>query len=421
MIGGHAGTAAGRAAGLVVAATCVALIATGCSSASGSATPTLHWYIGKQSSPAFTDDAAACTKASGGRYRIKVEDLPADATAQREQLVRRLAARDSSIDLIGMDVVWTGEFAKAGWVKEWTGEDRAAVSDGNAPAAVATATFENRLWGAPQNTNAQVLFFRKDLVPQPPKTWDDMITMAERLPVDGRVEAQGAQYEGLVVWFASLVSSAGGSIIDNDKVTLGQPAVEALRIMKRLATSKAADPSLENAQEDQATTAFVAGKAAFMVNYSAVYPSLQKEAPQLVDKVAVAPWPSVRPDQPSKVTLGGYNLGVGNFTKHPAAAFSAAMCLRNDESQVRNAAEGGLPPTILSLYQDPRIKRALSQSDVLLGSISNATQRPVTPAYNDVSLVIQKTIHPESQINPQGTERSLRSKLNTVLHSGGLI
>src|SRR5581483_10546079 len=155
MIGGHARSTATRAVRLVVGLSLVSALTTACGSASSGAAPTLHWYIGKQSSPAFNDDATACSKASGGRYRIKVEDLPADATAQREQLVRRLAAKDSSIDLIGMDVVWTGEFAKAGWVKEWTGDRRSAVTAGNAPAAVATATFEDRLWAAPQNTNAQ--------------------------------------------------------------------------------------------------------------------------------------------------------------------------------------------------------------------------------------------------------------------------
>ena len=50
------------------------------------------------------------------------EFLPTDATQQREQLVRRLGAEDSSIDIIGMDVIWTAEFANAGWIQEWKGK-----------------------------------------------------------------------------------------------------------------------------------------------------------------------------------------------------------------------------------------------------------------------------------------------------------
>ncbi len=47
--------------------------------------------------------ASATPRAANGAYRIQVVDLPADADAQREQLVRRLAAGDSSIDVIA----WT--------------------------------------------------------------------------------------------------------------------------------------------------------------------------------------------------------------------------------------------------------------------------------------------------------------------------
>src|SRR5689334_11004353 len=76
---------------------------------------TVSWYTAPQPGRSFQDAAAACSNASKGRYRIDVVPLPSDASQQREQLVRRLAAKDSSIDLISMDVVWTAEFAEAKW------------------------------------------------------------------------------------------------------------------------------------------------------------------------------------------------------------------------------------------------------------------------------------------------------------------
>src|SRR5581483_3654898 len=280
----------------------------------GSHTVTINWYIGKQSTPAFVHDAAACSKTSGGRYRISINDLPADASQQREQLVRRLAAKDKSIDVIGMDVIWTAEFAEAGWVKEWTGDQLAGVADGRLPAALATAQYKGRTWAAPQNTNAQILFYRKDLVPKPPVTWDDMINEAKRLGPNGRIEAQGARYEGLVVWFASLVASAGGQIIQDDHAVAGPATVKALQVMHDLLASHTADPALSNATEDTTTQSFIAGRAAFMVNYSALFSSIKAQAPDLVPKIGFAPWPRVAPDLPSRPTLGGFNLGVGAFT-----------------------------------------------------------------------------------------------------------
>ena len=58
--------------------------------------PTLNWYINPDNG-GQADLAKKCSDTAGGRYQIKTSLLPNDATAQREQLVRRLAANDSSI------------------------------------------------------------------------------------------------------------------------------------------------------------------------------------------------------------------------------------------------------------------------------------------------------------------------------------
>ena len=89
---------------------------------------------------------------------------------------------------------------------------------------------------------------------------DDAIALAKQ----GKphyIEEQGAQYEGLTVWFNSLVDSAGGQIVSKtNKVVVGPPVELAASIMHRLATSPAADPSLNIDQEDQARTG-VRGRA----------------------------------------------------------------------------------------------------------------------------------------------------------------
>ena len=84
---------------------------------------TLNWYAYNEPGGSFDEIAKECSAKSGGRYQIKVVKLPQDADQQRELLVRRLAAEDSDIDLMTMDVIWTGEFAEAGWVLEWKGPD----------------------------------------------------------------------------------------------------------------------------------------------------------------------------------------------------------------------------------------------------------------------------------------------------------
>ena len=184
---------------------------------------------------------ATCNKQAKGAYKINLERLPTDANAQRELLVRRLAAEDSSIDLMGMDVIWTAEFAQAKWIKEWTGADKAAATKGKLKGPLRSVQYQDKTWAMPFTSNTQLLWYRKDKVKTPPKTWDEMIDQAIKL--NTAIEVQGRQYEGLTVWVNSLIASAGGQIVDeNGKVKVDATAKQAAEIMKRLASSKAAPP-----------------------------------------------------------------------------------------------------------------------------------------------------------------------------------
>jgi multiple sugar transport system substrate-binding protein len=410
-----------RAALLALAAclTVLALAACGGSSTKNGRA-TINLWVFNEPSGSFTDAAKRCSQQSGGRYQIVFNALSNDADQQRQSLVRRLAAKDSSIDIAGMDVVWTAEFAEAGWILPWPTAEADKLKQGTLAGPLKTATYKNRLWAAPANTNTQLLWYRKDLVPNPATTWDGLIDQAIKLPKANYIEIQGAQYEGVTVWFNSLVQSAGGTIVANGKVTLGPPGQRAAEIMKRLATSKAADPSISAEKEDQTRIAFESGSAAFEVNYPFIYPSAKEGAPQIFKQLAWKPYPAVDQGKPAKAPIGGINWGVGAYTKHPAEAFQAAACLRNEQNQREAAAKGGLPPTLSKIYDDPTFKKSYPFSDLIRKQVDSGAVRPQTPAYADVSLAIAKTVSPPSNIQLNGFLNDLRSKLKDALESKGL-
>ena len=118
-----------------------ALVACGGSS-SGSGPRELTFFVAIQPGGTIEEVSERCSKESDGKYTINPEFLPTDATQQREQLVRRLGAEDPSIDIVGMDVIWTGEFANAGWVEEWTGALKKQVTEKVFPNVIETASFE---------------------------------------------------------------------------------------------------------------------------------------------------------------------------------------------------------------------------------------------------------------------------------------
>jgi ABC-type glycerol-3-phosphate transport system substrate-binding protein len=106
---------------VALAAVLLAACGGGTTGGGGGGTPTLNWYIFHEPSGSFAAAAAACSAASGGEYNIQIRELPTAADGQRSQLVRRSAAKDSSLDILGLDVVWEAEFAGAGWIQPWTG------------------------------------------------------------------------------------------------------------------------------------------------------------------------------------------------------------------------------------------------------------------------------------------------------------
>ncbi|MER5350930.1 ABC transporter substrate-binding protein [Kitasatospora sp. NPDC002551] len=404
-----------------------ALAACGSGGGSGGGGPVvLDWYNFPDDSGALQQAADNCGRDSGGRWSIRYNKLPRTADGQRQQLVRRLAAHDTGVDIMGLDVTWTPEFAEAGWVREWTGPLRERASEDTLAAALQTATWKDRLYAVPYNSNTQLLWYRDDLVPAAPATWDEMLEAAERLAEQDKphfIEVQGAQYEGLTVWFNTLVTSAGGSILTPDATapSLGEPAVTAARVIRDLARSPAADPSLSNQMEDENRLAMESGTAAFELNYPFVYPSMKENKPELFAHFRWAPYPSVVPGRPATVTIGGIDLAVGAYSRHPDAAQEAVLCLRNRENQLTNALKGGLPPSLRSLYTAAELTQSYPFAADVLRALDSASVRPQTPAYQNVSIAVAHALSPPSEVDPERTVADLAGQIRDALGSKGLI
>jgi multiple sugar transport system substrate-binding protein len=400
----------------------LALAISACGGESGSGTVSLNFWAYNEPGGTFRAAAERCTAESNGAYRINFNALGNDPNTQRQQLVRRLAAGDSSIDIMSMDVIWTAEFAEAGWIKPFPEDVANEIRQGTLKGPLDTATYDGKLYGAPANSNTQLLWYRKDLVPNPPTTWSEMIDMAEKMKEAGRVETMGDAYEGLVVWFNSLVQSAGGQILSSpDEVALQPDATrKALDIMGRLGRSKAADPSFPALREDQARLAFETGNAAFQVNWPFIYPSARDNKAPIFKDIGWAPWPRVDANTPSRAPIGGFNWGVGGNTKHADQAFQAAACMRNEANQRDFALKGGLPPTLEALYDDPAFKKDYPFADVIRTSLENAAVRPRTPVYSDVSQAIFTTLHPPSSVRGSEVDR-LRKAVENALKGEALL
>ncbi len=406
----------------------------------------LRWYTPADGAEQYLQAAQDCTAAAKGAYRIEQRILPRQADDQRLQLARRIVGGDPTIDILGMDVTWTAEFAEAGWIRPFPPQAAAAAREGTLEAAYQTGTWQGQLYAAPLNTNTQLLWYRKDLVPdgQAPKTWDELIDIATRLAAQRQpswIEVQGSQFEGLTVWFNTLLTSAGGHMFSEDGAVAldqGDAATQVLTIMRRVATAPGADPSLSQRDEGSNRLVMESGQAAFMVNYPFVLAGIKENGGgafldekgnpttvdtgrQVQDVLEWASYPAVEPGRPASVTIGGLNLAVSGTSRYPAQAVEAVQCLRNRANQLRNAVEAGLPPTLEALYADPTFQREYPAWRAIKQSLDTASVRPKSPAYQSISIAISALLNPPAEIVPPRTRDELARQVRRAVNSEGLV
>jgi multiple sugar transport system substrate-binding protein len=441
--------------------------------ASGGNGIVINFYTPATDAATFTAVAQDCTRQLGGRFAIRHVSLPRGPGEQRLQLARRLSAHDRGLDVMALDVVWTAEFAEAGWAlplsDDPAGRAEADTIVDTLPGPVATARWKHQLYGAPVTTNTELLWYRVDLVNQPPATWDGMVAEAAKLRaagLPGWIAVQANEGEGLVVWFNTLLVSGGGQVLSEDgrHVTLTDtPAhraatVTALRILKSVATAPGADPSITRTDESTARLAVEQGRAALEVNWPYVLASLLENAvkggvpflplnrnPALAGSIndvgsfvpndeqfriayeasqkvfGFAPYPGVAPGPPAKVTIGGLNLAVASTTRHRAEAFEAVRCLRSRQSQKYVSIEGGLPAVRTSLYSDPQFQAKYPMYTVIRQQLTDAAVRPATPVYQAVSLRLSAALSPITKIDPERTADELTTQVQKAIDGKGLL
>jgi multiple sugar transport system substrate-binding protein len=380
---------------------------------------------GGASGSGFDKILADCNRQAAGRYTIVGNLLPSDADGQRDQFVRRLAARDAGMDLLGMDVTWTAEFAEATWIRELTGDKKAQATANTLQPPIDTATWKDKLYGIPRTTNVQLLWYRKSLVPTPPKTFDEMISMAQQLKAQGKPYEIGftaAQYEGYVVNVNNLITAHGGALVNEDSTapTVDDKVVQALTLLKRLGTSGLTSSSLSNAQEPEVFADLQAGRSAFSLNWPYVLSAMRESNPALVDDLGFAPYPSVNGGDP-KVTLGGMNYAISTFSKHPDEAFEAGMCLRNEKNGLSAAIDAGDVPALATIFELPEFMKAYPMADVMLAELKNAVPRPVSPVYQNISTIVSTTLSPPSDIDPKNSADELRDSIQQAIEGKGIV
>ncbi|CAN5171405.1 ABC transporter substrate-binding protein [soil metagenome] len=417
-------------------ATVLAMMATILVACGGSSEkPVLTWYINPDpDAPPDFEGAfgleGIAERCSTDSYTVTTEQLPTAATEQRIQLMRRLAANDSSIDLMSLDPVFTAEFSEAGYLAVLSDEDQQALSDGVLEGAVEGASWKGNLVVAPQWANTQVLWYRKaaaekaGLDMSQPVTWDQVIDAA--VESGTKVSVQGNKYEGYVVLINALIQGAGGSIVgdlgEGEEMSIGvdtEAGVKAAEIIEKLTSSTAADADLSVSNEGTNEASFSGDSGGFMVNWTYIYLAY---AETLKKDLGWARYPQTVEGQASKPPTGGINIGIGAFSEHQDLATEAAKCITSAENQITYATETGNMPSLEETYESKELKK-LYPADVLAlyrQSVDEGGPRPATQYWSTIVNALLGEWHPQDEVT-EDTPSESGPFLRAVLDGKSLV
>jgi multiple sugar transport system substrate-binding protein len=354
--------------------------------------------------------------------------LPEASNDQLAQLVANLQAKSDEYDVIDMDVIWTAEFASNGWIIPLP-ENQFPLGDFLKP-AVDTAMYQGRLYAVPDYSNADLLYYRKDILAkagkQPPKTWAQLQQLAETVaPRYGLYGYAGtfAPYEGLTVNFAEAVQSAGGSILSPEGTKVTVDSAQALQGLEFLVHGfrQGWIPKVTlTYEEESAQNAFEAGKFLFLDNWPDVYAALSTPGGQnkVYGKFGVAALPGL--DGPGSGSLGGANLAISAYSQHQRTALNFIKYMTDLANERQMLEQGSFPPVWTQLYTDPSLLRTYPYLHVLEQAINAAKPRPAITNYDQASLAISSAVYETltQQKKPQQALAEMAGQLTQIIRDG---
>jgi len=327
-------------------------------------------------------------------------------------------------DLIYMDVIWVPKFASQQWLLPLDDLLPPPEREAFFPGDIEGSIYEGKLYRIPVLSDAGVLFYRSDLVPTPPQTFEELDSLAASLanpPDQWGFVFQGTQYEGLVCTFLEVLWGHGGDLLDaGGEVVLDRPAgVEALRWLAST-VGRIAPPAVTTYQEEESRQAFQEGRALFLRNWPYVWSKAQEDGSPVKGHVGIARMPHTE-GASSAATLGGWGFGIARTCKHPEAARAFVKFATSAESMKILDRRNGAIPARQGLYEDPELVQAHPYYPDLREVLLAARPRPVHPKYARISSILQAQVSAAlvGRAEPEAAIRSAAEEIRRVLAASG--
>ena len=368
---------------------------------------TLRIFTGGQQRPDVMRKIADEYQKKNPNVKIEIEVGGATSEAQQQYLSTVLASKDSTLDVILIDVIRPAQWASQGWAEpldSYLGADKAKVMSGYLKAYADADQVNGKVIALPYFAESQFMYYRKDLLEKykrpAPKTWDEMMETA-KIIMDGEKNSQlqgfstaGAPIEGTVCTYLVPLWGAGGELTKDRRLNLDTPAArEPFQLYGRMKQSGVLPKNIAEIPTDRIRIDMQAGNLIFGMTWGYVWNRLENDADSKVKgKIGVAPLPHDEGGK-SATCIGGWQLAVSAYSKNKAEAVKFARWLSSPEVSKMQSILASHLPVFAQVYKDPEVLKANPWFAEALPVVEGAKSRPVTPQYPQVSDVIRSNMN----------------------------
>jgi multiple sugar transport system substrate-binding protein len=366
-------------------------------------------------------------------FKVTHQVMPADTGSYFDKLKTEFQAGTGDIDVIGGDVIWPAQLAANGWIVDLTDKFPASEQEKFLEAPLNSVTYEGKVYGVPWYTDAGMLYHRIDLLEksgysEPPKTWDELEEMANKVKQDQGVKYgfvfQGDAYEGGVCNGLEYIWTHGGDVLDPsdpNKVIIDSPESAAgLAAEASMLSSGAAPQAVSTYQEAETDAAFFQdpGNAVFARQWPYGYAYLDTKGYLKQDQVGVGPLPTEE-GQDLASCLGGWDMLINAQSDMQDEAWQFIKFMTAPEQMKFRAVRATVLPTRTSLLSDTEIAKIPVVSHGK-PAIQNTHARPVSEYYADMSLEMQDQFNSvlKGDESPKQAVSTLQKSLEGIIEAG---
>ena len=370
--------------------------------------------------------------------KVVVISTPSSTTDRLALYQQQLGAQSDSVDIYQIDVTYPGILGS--YFVDLSKYFNQSELSNFIPAYIKNDQYQGKQIAVPWFADAGVLYYRTDLLKKygysnPPTTWSELTKMAQKIQAGERAAGndkfwgyvwQGNSYEGLTCdaleW---IYSYGGGTIVDpQGNITIDNPKAAQAINMAAGWVGTISPPGVLSYQEEDARGVWQAGNAAFMRNWPYAYALGQADKSPIKGEFNITVLPKANTaDGQHAATLGGWQLAVSRFSKHPAVAADLVKYLTSKQVEIERAVKGSYEPSWPSLYTNPEVTKAYPFFARLQPVFENAVARPSTATrdkYNQVSSAFWTAVHNVLAGQAQANQAlaGLKSQLTRIKGAG---